>query len=42
MSNVCGKTYKKTCFLSEKCYIIWRKEDFPCIFAAVKNKKTIP
>ena len=38
----CNKTYKKSCFLAEKCYIIWQKRAFARIFATVKNKKAIP
>ena len=38
----CNKTYKKSCFLIEKCYIIWRNRAFARIFATVKNKKAIP
>lgn len=38
----CNKTYKKSCFLIEKCYIVWLSRAFACIFAAVKNKKVIP
>lgn len=39
---LCDKTYKKSCFSAEKCYIIWLNRAFACIFAAVKNKKAIP
>lgn len=40
--NTCDKTYKKACIVAEKCYILWKKEIFTRIFAAVKNKKASP